>query len=101
MAQTRETIAQHLAERWCWQAARRDEARVTRRLYRQQVSDGVDRLDEGALRDDVCDCRQPLGVVDLLADVQGTAVPRPMVPYVQYVMLDGLKTLLGGKSENT
>jgi hypothetical protein len=32
MKQTREEIAQNLAERLCWQAARRDDARVARRL---------------------------------------------------------------------
>ncbi len=52
MGQTREDIAQHLSERLCWQAARRDDSRVARRLYRKQVVDGVYRLDEGALLDD-------------------------------------------------
>jgi len=33
MRQTRETIEQNLAARWCWQAARRDDSRVARRLY--------------------------------------------------------------------
>ena len=41
MEQTREAITQHLAERLCWQAARRDDARVARRLYRKPVVDGV------------------------------------------------------------
>ena len=48
MAQTQEAMTQNLAERLCWQAARRDAARVARRLYRKQVVDGVYRLDEGA-----------------------------------------------------
>jgi hypothetical protein len=52
MGQTREEVAQNLAERLCWQAARRDDSRVARRLYRKQVVDGVYRLDEGALLDD-------------------------------------------------
>jgi hypothetical protein len=34
MPQTREGIATNLAERLCWQAARRGDARVARRLYR-------------------------------------------------------------------
>jgi hypothetical protein len=83
MTQTREAIAQQLAERWCWQAARRDDARVARRLYRKQVVDGVYRLDEGALLDDFFSFLHELGVVDLLGDVQGTAVEREMVPCVQ------------------
>jgi hypothetical protein len=64
MRQTRETIAQNLAERWCWQAACRDDARVARRLYRKQVVDGVYQLDEGALLDDFFDCLQELVVGD-------------------------------------
>jgi hypothetical protein len=56
---------------------------VARRLYRKQVVDGVSRLDEGALLDHFVDCLQELGVVDRLGEVQGTAIPREMVPYVQ------------------
>jgi hypothetical protein len=41
MRQTRETVEQNLAERVCWQAAYRDDARVARRVYRRQVVDGV------------------------------------------------------------
>jgi hypothetical protein len=82
MEQTREAIAQNLAERLCWQAARRDDSRVARRLYRKQVVDGVYRLDEGALLDDFFYFLHELGVVDLLDDVQGTAVQREMVPCV-------------------
>jgi hypothetical protein len=98
MTQTREAIAQQLAERLCWQAARRDDARVARRLYRKQVVDGVYRLDEGALLDDFFYFLHELGVVDLLGDVQGTAVEREMVPCVQYLLLYSLKTLFGIES---
>jgi len=52
MEQTREAMAQNLAERLCWQVARRDDSRVARRLYRQPVGDGVYQLDEGAWLDD-------------------------------------------------
>ena len=95
MAQTQETIAQNLAERLCWQVARRDDARVARRLYRKQVVDGVYRLDEGALLDGFFHFLQQLGVVDLLGHVQGTAVQREMVPVVQSRLRYGLKTLCG------
>lgn len=73
MDHTRAAMTLNLAERLCWQAARRDEARVARRLYRQQVVDGVYRLDEGALLDDCFHCLHELGGVDWLNDVQGTA----------------------------
>jgi Transposase DDE domain len=100
MGQTRDEIAQNLAERLCWQVARRDDARVARRLYRKQVVDGVYRLDEGALLDDFFYFLDQLGVVDLLGHVQGTAVQREMVPFVQYVLLYSLKTLFGIESMN-
>jgi hypothetical protein len=47
MQQTRDEVTQNPAERLCWEVARRDDARVARRLYHQQVVDGVYRLDEG------------------------------------------------------
>ncbi len=100
MEQTREAIAQTLAERLCWQVARRDDSRVARRLYRKQVVDGVYQLDEGALLDDFFSFLQELGVGDWLGEVQGTAVQREMVPFVQYLLLYGLKTLFGIESMN-
>jgi hypothetical protein len=100
MGQTREAITQNLAERLCWQAARRDDARVARRLYRKEVVDGVYRLDEGALLDDFCQFLRELGVLELMEAVQGTALQREMVPVVQYLLLYGLKTLFGIESMN-
>jgi hypothetical protein len=95
MGQTRGEIDQNLAERWCWQAARRDDARVARRLYRQHVVDRVDRLDEGALLDDFFSFLPQLGVVDWLHDVRSTAIQREMVPVVPSVLLSSRKTLFG------
>ena len=100
MNQPREEVAQNLAEQLCWQAARREDSRVARCLYRKQVVDGVYRLDEGALLDDVFHFLREMGVVDWLGDVQGTAIQRVMVPCVRYVLLDGLKTLYGVESMN-
>jgi hypothetical protein len=98
MEQTREAMTQNLAERLCWQVARRDDSRVARRLYHKQVVDGVYQLDEGTLLDDFFYFLHELGVVDLLSAVQGTAVQREMVPFVQYVLLYSLKTLFGIES---
>ena len=63
MRQTPEAVQHHLAARVCGQAACRDDSRVARRLYRQQVVDGVYPWDEGAWLDDFFDCRRasPLG----------------------------------------
>src|SRR5262245_140153 len=100
MGQSREVITQNLAERLCWQAAYRDDARVARRLYRKHVVDGVYRLDEGALLDDFFQFWRELGVLDLMEGVPGNALQRTMVPIVQYLLLYGLKTLFGIDSMN-
>jgi hypothetical protein len=84
-----------MAERRCWQVARREDTRVARRLDRTQEVDGVDRLDEGAVLDDFFHFLQARGVLALLEAVHGTAIQRQMVPYVQDVLLYGLKTLFG------
>ena len=52
MRQIKDELPQNLAERLCWDVARRDDTRVARRLYRQQEVDRVYRLDEGAVLDD-------------------------------------------------
>jgi DDE family transposase len=100
MRQTPDEITQNLAERLCWEVARRDDTRVARRLYRKQEVDGVYRLDEGAVLDDFFHFLQSTGVMALLEQVHGAAIQREMVPYVQYVLLYGLKTLFGIKSMN-
>ena len=79
MGQTREHLTQNLAERLCGQVARRD---------------------EGALLDDFFHFLQASGVMGLLEQVYGAAIQREMVPFVQYVLLYGVKTLLGMESMN-
>ena len=100
MRHTTDELAQNLAERWCWEVAHRDDTRVARRLYRQQEVDGVYRLDEGAVLDDFFHFLDQIGVMALLAEADGTAMQREMVPDVQYVLLYGLKTLFGIESMN-
>jgi hypothetical protein len=100
MRQIREQLTQNLAERLCWQVARRDDTRIARRLYRKQLVDGVYRLDEGALLDDFFHFLQAIGVMGLLEQVHGAAIHREMVPFVQYVLLYGVKTLFGIESMN-
>lgn len=82
----------------CWQVARRDDTRVARRLYRKPQVDGVYRLDEGAVLDEFFHFLPCSGVMALLEQVHGAAIQRAMVPFVQYVLRDGLKTLFGIKS---
>ena len=100
MGQTHDEITQNLAERLCWQVARRDDSRVARRLYRKQLVDGVYRLDEGALLDDFFHFLQAIGVMVWLEEAHGAAIHRQMVPFVQYVLLYSMKTLFGRESIN-
>jgi Transposase DDE domain len=100
MPQTNDEITQNLAERLCWEVARRDDARIARRLYRKQLVDGVYRLDEGAVLDDFFHFLDQIGVMALLAEVHGAAVQREMLPFIQYVLLYSLKTLFGIESIN-
>ena len=60
--------------------------------------DGVYRLDEGALLDDFFHFLQAIGVMAQLEQVHGAAIHRAMVPFIQYVLLYGLKTLFGIES---
>jgi hypothetical protein len=71
MPQTNDEITQNLAERSCWEVARRDDARIARRLYRTQLVDGVYRLDEGAVLDGFFHFLDQRGVMTLLAEVHG------------------------------
>jgi hypothetical protein len=100
MGQTHDEITQNLAEGLCWEVARRDDVRVARRLYRKPEVDGVYRLDEGAVLDDFLHFLQATGVRALVEEVHGTAIQREMVPYVQHVLLYGLKTWFGIESMN-
>lgn len=95
MGQTADEITETLAERLCWEVARRDDSRVARRVYRKQVVDGVYRRDEGALLDDFLHFLQAIGVMALLDEAHGAAGHRAMIPFVQYVLLYGVKTLVG------
>ena len=71
-----------------------------RRPYRKQLVDGVYRLDEGALLDDFWHFLQAIGVMTLLEEAHGGAIQRTMLPFVQYVLLYGVKTLFGIESVN-
>ena len=83
MEHTREEMTENLAERLCWEVARRDDSRIARRLYRKQLIDGVYRLDAGALLDDCFHFLRAIGVMARLEQVRGAAMQRAMVPFVQ------------------
>ena len=77
MQQTRQAVAQNLAERMCGARACRDDAGGARRAYLKQVVDGVYQLDAGASVHDFCYVLRVLGVRDRLADVHSTGSPQP------------------------
>jgi hypothetical protein len=83
MRHTTDELAQHVAERWCWEVAHRDDTRVARRVSRHQEVDGVYRLDEGAVLDACFHVLDQSGVMAWLAEAHGTARQREMVPSVQ------------------
>jgi len=95
MPHTRDESTEHLAARWCWQVARRDEARVARRLDRTPVVEGVYRLDAGAVLDDFFHVLQAFGVMAWLGQRRGAALDRVLGPVVQAVLRYGVKTLVG------
>jgi hypothetical protein len=100
MGQTHDEITQNLAERWCGQVTRRDDRRGARRLDRKPRVDGVSRLDGGALLADFFHFLQAIEVMALRAPVHGTAIHRELLPFVQSLLLSGLKTVLGSDSMN-
>jgi hypothetical protein len=99
MRQTHDEITQNLAERLCWEVARRDGSRLARRLYRKQAG-GRGGLPAGR--------RGGVGrFLPLPAGPRGTGTvggglrhrhPAGDGSYVQYVLLYGLKTLFGIES---
>src|SRR2546428_8193501 len=91
MPQTRDEITENLAERWCWQVARRDDARVARRLYRKQVVDGVYRLDAEAVLDDFFHFLQAFRRIALLEQLRVPPLDRATESFVRYVLLYGPK----------
>ena len=80
--QTRDEIPATLAQRWCGEVARRDDARVDRRWYRKQVVDGVYRRDEGAVLDDFFHFLDQIGVRALRAKVCGMAIQWERIPLI-------------------
>ena len=100
MGQTHDESMENLAERLCWEVSRRDGSRVARRLYRKQLVDGAYWLDEGAGLDDFFHFLQARDVTTLLEQLHGAATQRQMVPFMRYVLLYGVKTLLSIGSIN-
>jgi hypothetical protein len=86
-------MVQNLAERLCWDVALRDDSRAARPSYRKPLVNGMYRPDKGALLDDFFYFLPELAVLNLMNHVQGKAVLHEVVPFVQYLLLYGLKIL--------
>jgi hypothetical protein len=72
MKQTPDDIAQNLAEHWCLEVGRRDDSRVARRLYCRHLMEGVYRIYEGALQDDIFHFLDQVGVMGMLSLADNT-----------------------------
>ena len=98
--QNKEVITTNLVERLDWRFARRDESRIARRLWKQQPVDAIYSLEEGAILDEFMHFLDEGGVLPRWQALQGEDIQREMVDFFQYVMLYGMKTLLGIEAMN-
>lgn len=98
--QSKDELKANLVERLEWRFARRDESRIARRLWQKQGVDAIYSLDEGALLDEFVHFLDEVGVLGLWQQVQGEGIQRGMVDFFQYVLLYGMKTLVGIDSMN-
>src|SRR5215813_11916825 len=98
--QNKEAITTNLVERLDWRFARRDESRIARRLWKKQPVDAIYSLEEGAILDEFVHFLDEVGVLSRWQALQGEDIQREMVDFFQYVMLYGLKTLLGIEAMN-
>ena len=98
--QNTEEITTNLVERLDWRFARRDESRIARRLWKKQPVDAISSLEEGAILDEFVHFLDEVGVLSRWQALQGEDIQREMVDFFQYVMLYGMKTLLGIEAMN-
>ncbi len=98
--QNKEAITTNLVERLDWRFARRDESRIARRLWKKQPVDAIYSLEEGAILDEFVHFLDEVGVLSRWQALQGEDIQREMVDFFQYVMLYGMKTLLGIEAMN-
>jgi hypothetical protein len=78
--QTHDESTPHLAARWCWQVARRDDRRSARCRYRTPPVEGVSRLDAGAVWAEGCHGLPRRGVLVLRALGPARRSPGPWCP---------------------
>lgn len=100
MSKKRCEIEETLAERLCWQVAKRDDDRIARVVSKKNEVNGVYHLDQGAILDEFFHFLETTGVSKLLSELKGEGIKREMVDFTQYVMLYGLKTLFDIESLN-
>jgi hypothetical protein len=98
--QSKEDVTTNLVERLDWRFARRDESRIARRLWKKQAVDAISSLEEGAILDEFIHFLDEVGVLPRWQALQGDGIQREMVDFFQYVMLYGMKTLLGIEAMN-
>jgi hypothetical protein len=98
--QSKADVTTNLVERLDWRFARRDDSRIARRLWKKQVVEAIYSLEEGAILDAFVHFLDEIGVVPRWQALQGDGIKREMVDFFQYVLLYGMKTLLGIEAMN-
>jgi hypothetical protein len=98
--QSKDDVKKDLVERLDWRLARRDDSRLARRLWKKQGVDAIYNLDEGAILDEFFHFLDQIGVLPLWQRLHGEGIQREMVEFFHYVLLYGMKTLLGIESMN-
>src|SRR5262249_45157273 len=98
--QNKEEITTNLVERLDWRFARRDESRIARRVWKKQPVGAIYSLEEGAILEAFVHFLDEVGVLSRLQALPGKDIQRGEGDFFQYVMLYGLKTLLGIEAMN-
>jgi hypothetical protein len=98
--QSKADVTTNLVERLDWRVARRDESRIARRLWKKQAVEAIYSLEEGAVLDEFVHFLDEVGVLPRWQALQGDGMQRERVDFFQYVMLYGMKTLLGIEAMN-
>ena len=89
-----------IQERLNWQLAWRDDARVAQALYAGEEIEEMHELSEAGLLDEFFVFVEEVGMMAVLEQLELPGVQRVLVPTVQFILLDLLKVLFGGRSMN-
>ena len=93
-------VRDNLAEQLDWQFAKRDDKGVAQALYQGQAIDAVHTLDEVGLLDGFFAFLEETGIMAHWQSFHIEAVERVFIPAIYFVLLYGVRVLLGVESTN-